>query len=272
MDLSDDRGRTLRLGAPPRRIVSLVPSLTELLFALGAGDAVVGVTRYCTEPPARVAPLPKVGGTKNPDLAAVEALAPDFVVMNAEENRREDFEALAAAGLTVFVSESKTVADALALIPRLAAAVGHAEEGRRLVDAQEAGVAAVVSEASRRAAVPYFCPIWKRPWMTFNADTYAHDVLRVAGGANVAADRPERYPEVTLEEIAATAPAVVLLPDEPYPFSARDRAALAPLADTPALRDDRVHFVDGKALSWYGPRIADGIAAFNRLFSAVSRD
>ncbi len=160
----------------------------------------------------------------------------------------------------------------MALIPRLAAAVGHAEEGRKLAALQAEGVAAVAAGAARFPPVPYFCPIWKRPWMTFNADTYAHDVLRVAGGANVAAGRAERYPEVTLEEIAAAAPEVVLLPDEPYVFTERDLPALAPLADTPALRAGRVHFVDGKALAWYGPRIADGLAAFNRLFALARRD
>jgi ABC-type Fe3+-hydroxamate transport system substrate-binding protein len=268
----DDRGRTVHLPARPRRIVSLVPSLTELLFAVGAGEALVGVTRYCIEPPDRVASLPKVGGTKNPDLVAIHALTPDLVIVNGEENRYEDFAALDAAGLTVFVTEPKTVADAVALIARLAAAVGAAEAGRRLAASQAAGVAAVVADTVGCSRVAYFCPIWKRPWMTFNADTYAHDVLRVAGGANVAAGRPERYPEVTLVEVAAAAPAVVLLPDEPYRFGNRDVASLDALADTPALRDGRVHLVDGKALSWYGPRIAAGVAMFARLFAAARAD
>src|SRR5882724_10512737 len=131
------------MAAPPGRIVSLVPSLTELLFALGAGDAVVAATRYCTEPPQRVATVVKVGGTKNPDLAAISALRPDLVIMNAEENRRDDFEALAARGLTVYVTEPKTVDDGARLIRRLGALVGCGEAGARLASAQEAGVAAV---------------------------------------------------------------------------------------------------------------------------------
>jgi len=150
---------------PPRRIVSLVPSLTELLFALGAGDAVVAVTRYCTEPPHRVAAVAKVGGTKNPDLAAITALRPDLVVMNAEENRREDFEALAARGLAVYVTEPKTVDDGVRLITRLGALVGCGDTGTRLAAAQEAGVAAVRARHGSRAPVRYFCPIWRKPWM-----------------------------------------------------------------------------------------------------------
>jgi ABC-type hemin transport system substrate-binding protein len=105
--------------------------------------------------------------------------------------------------------------------------------------------------------------------MAFNADTYAHDLLEHAGGANVVAAHSERYPVVTLDEIAAADPEVVLLPDEPYRFAPRDLPALVPLADTAALVRERVHFVDGKALTWYGPRIADGLACFTRLFDAA---
>jgi ABC-type hemin transport system substrate-binding protein len=258
----------------PRRIVSLVPSLTELLVALGAGDALVGITRFCTEPAEYVSAVAKVGGTKNPDLEAIAALRPDLVVMNAEENRREDFDALEARGFAVFVNEPKTVDDGVRLIARLGAVVGRPEVGARLAAAQEAGVAAVRRAIVARSPVPYFCPIWRKPWMAFNRDTYAHDVLRVAGGANVLAGRCERYPVVTLEEVAASAPEVVLLPDEPYRFADRDLPALAPLVSAPAFRRGWVRFVDGKALSWYGLRIADAIETFARVFTgaAAARD
>ncbi len=283
--------------SPPRRIVSLVPSLTELLFALGVGERIVGVTRYCTAPADRVERVPKLGGTKNPDCDAIVDLRPDLVVMNAEENRREDFETLAAAGLNVLVTEPKTVDDGVRLITILGAAVGQGELGARLAAAQAAGVATVRATTSGRRGVPYFCPIWRKPWMAFNADTYAHDVLRVAGGRNIVAERAERYPTVTLEEVAAAAPDVVLLPDEPYRFTARDLPALAPIvapaacaslgepqveaqanAAMASLRESRrddsvavraVRFVDGKALSWYGLRIADAIETFARVFATA---
>ncbi|HEY2387365.1 MAG TPA: cobalamin-binding protein [Candidatus Binatia bacterium] len=263
----DDAGRTFVLAAPPRRIVSLVPSLTELLFELGAGEAVIGVTRYCTEPPHRVAPLAKLGGTKNPDLEALVALGPDLVVMNAEENRREDFEALAGGGVPVYVTEPKTVADGIRLIARLGALVGCSEVATRLAAAQQAALDAVRARLQGATPVRYFCPIWRKPWMAFNADTYAHDVLAVAGGANVTGDAAARYPEVTLDAIAAARPEVVLLPDEPYRFTARDLPALAGLDATAALRGGHVRFVDGKALAWYGLRIADAVATFARVFA-----
>ncbi len=230
----DDAGRTVPIEAPPRRIVSLVPSLTELLFELGAGEAVVGVTRYCTEPPQRVAALAKVGGTKNPDLDAVLALRPDLVVMNAEENRREDFEALAGRGLPVYVTEPKTVADGVRLIGRIGAVVGRVAAATRFATAQQRAVEAVRARARRAPPVRYFCPIWRKPWMAFNRDTYAHDVLATAGGANVVAGEAARYPVVTLETVAESRPEVVLLPDEPYRFTARDLSALEALDVTPA--------------------------------------
>lgn len=267
----DDLGRPLVLAAPPARIVSLVPSLTETLFAIGAGPRVVAVTRYCEEPAREVAALPKVGGTKNPDVAAIAALAPDLVVVNAEENRREDFEALSALGLACFVTEPKTILDGIRTIARLGELTG-CDAGRTLAAEQERRVRATLATITGRRPVRYFCPIWRKPWMTFNADTYAHDVLRAAGGANVCADDPTRYPTVTLAAVAEAAPEVVLLPDEPYRFTEKDRAALAPLADTPALRAGRVHFVDGKALAWYGPRIADAVATFAAIFSATRAD
>lgn len=249
-----------------------MPSLTELLFALGAGDRLVGVTRYCTEPAARIAAVPRVGGTKNPDLDAILALAPDLVIMNAEENRREDFARLEDAGLAIYVSDPRTVDAALELITRLGAAVGSPERGRALAAEQRARVAAVAAAGAGARPVRYFCPIWKRPWMGFSAATYAHDVLRLAGGMNVLAARRERYPRVTLAEVAAAAPEIVLLPDEPYPFAARDRADLVPLATTPALASGQVHLVDGKALGWYGPRTAAGVETFAALLGAVRRE
>jgi len=259
----DDSGRTLALAAPPRRIVSLVPSLTEVVCALGAAPRLVGVTRYCTDPPEVVATLPKVGGTKNPDLAAIAALRPDLVLMNAEENRREDFDALVGQGLIVFVSHPRDVRAAALSIERVGIALGCAGEGAAQRAAIEAALHATNADGALRPRV--FCPIWRKPWMSFNRETFAHDLLASAGGHNVCADRAERYPEVDLAEIAELAPDVVLLPDEPYHFSPRDLPHLAALADTPALRRQRVHFVDGKALSWYGPRTPSALRLFDRL-------
>lgn len=261
--LSDDLGRRLAFAAPPHRIVSLVPSLTELVCALGRGDRLVGVTRYCTDPPALVAALPKLGGTKNPDVERIVALKPELVLVNAEENRHQDFQALMSAGLTVLVSFPRTLEGSERTIER----VGEAIDAAAPASAMAAEIAASRSEAPRRR-VRVFCPIWRKPWMSFNRDTYADDLLRCAGADNVCADRPERYPVVDLDAIARADPQVILLPDEPYPFAERHRASLGRLSGTSAWRDGLVRLVDGKALSWYGPRTVPALRAFRRLLGA----
>ncbi len=250
----------------PRRIVSLVPSVTEALFALGLGDRVVGVTDWCVHPADQVAQLPKLGGTKNPSLPDIAALAPDLVIANHEENRKRDVERLEAEGLSVWVTYPRTVADGVALLRELAELGATSER----IEAVVAPVERAFEQArSSPAAHPSacFCPIWKRPWMSVGHDTYASDLLSCCGGRNVFADhRERRYPIVDLEEIVQAAPEVILLPDEPYAFGARDAAELSELP-VPAARNGRIHLIDGTLVSWYGPRIARAIATLRPLLA-----
>lgn len=248
--VSDDLGRPLDIEPPPRRIISLVPSLTELLFALGVGSLVVGVTRYCTEPVSALRNLPKVGGTKNPDLALVQELRPELVLANAEENRREDVEKLQAMGLRVMVTYPRSVADVARVVRTVAQVTGAYEVGQSLAAAIERAAASVPAAV----AIRVFCPIWKNPWMSFGTDTYGNDLLRIAGARNVCLGADARYPIVELERVAEQNPEVILLPDEPYRFAPKDLGDLAPLSSTEAVRSGRVYFVSGKALTWFGPR------------------
>jgi ABC-type Fe3+-hydroxamate transport system substrate-binding protein len=127
----------------------------------------------------------------------------------------------------------------------------------------------VTTEVAQQTRLRVFCPIWRKPWMTFNADTYADNMLWCCGGENILRLRADRYFTVTLEEVAALAPEVVVLPSEPYPFTTKHYVHLKPLADTPASRAGHLYCVDGMALCWYGPRIADGLEQFSRLFAYV---
>jgi ABC-type Fe3+-hydroxamate transport system substrate-binding protein len=247
----------------PRRIVSLVPSLTEALFELGLGPRVVGVTDWCVHPAAAVANLPKVGGTKNPSIARVLELNPDLVIANREENRQRDVERLRAAGAAVWVTYPRTVAEGVALVRELAELGAPPERARPLIGSLETALERAQGAAhARRTRV--FCAIWKRPWMAVGADTYADDLIALCGGENVfgAAEgsaRERRYPIVDEAEIAAAQPEVILLPDEPYAFGPRDVAELTALA-TPASAAGRIHCLDGTLVTWYGPRIARAIA------------
>ncbi len=253
--VTDELGRTLALRATPQRLVSLVPSLTEYLFYLGLGQRVVGVTDYCIAPAAAVAGLPKLRGTKNPDCAAIRTLQPDLVLMNKEENRERDVLALAEAGIAVYVTDIATVAGARATLARLA----------ELLDcrAQAAGLLAEIDAELALAPPPslrYAAAIWRDPWMFVGDTTYAADLLAHCGGHNVAQEWAGRYPRAALADVAALHPDLLLLPDEPYRFSAADLADVAGVAPRTAL-------CDGMALTWYGPRIPQALRSFRQLLA-----
>ena len=250
---------------PPRRIVSLVPSITEILFALGVGDAVVGCTIYCTQPPEGVATKTRIGGEKNPKLELIRDLGTDLVIANVEENLREHVETLRGWGIAVHVVYPRTVVEGIALVRELGEVVGAADRGATLAADLAARHAATRAALAGRAPARVFCPVWRNPYMTLNRDTYVHDMLATCGGANVFADAPKRYPEVSLDEVAAAAPDIILLPDEPYRFR---RVHAADFEPYPALRAARVRFVDGKLLSWYGPRIGDALETLPGLLAA----
>ena len=213
------------------RVVSLVPSATETLVAWGVD--VVGCTRFCEQPH-----LVHVGGTKDPDIAAIVALAPDVVVMDREENRRPDAEALEAAGLRVHAMHIAALGDVAPQLDALAEVVGAVQP----VGADRVGEAT-------SPWVRAFVPIWRRPWMTIGAATYGSSVLAHIGVVNVFANAATAYPHVELTDVAALAPQVVLLPSEPYPFAERHLAELAEV-----LPGARLAFIDGQDLFWWGAR------------------
>jgi ABC-type Fe3+-hydroxamate transport system substrate-binding protein len=267
------------LASPPRRIVSLVPSLTEALFDLGLGARVVGVTDWCVHPAEGVAALPRVGGTKDTDVGAVVALRPDLVIANHEENTRRTVERLRAAGIPVWVTGPRTVAQGAALLRELAGLGASADALAGVVEPVEQAVAEAerslqAGSGSTARPVRVFCPIWRDPWMSVGPDTYAHDMIRLSGGANVFAERRERrYPIVTLAEVAAAAPEVILLPDEPYAFGPRDVEELRRLGIPGSLASGlhgRIHCIDGTWVSWYGARIRPALTVLRRLLLSPS--
>jgi ABC-type Fe3+-hydroxamate transport system substrate-binding protein len=259
IQLADDLGFRVELAQPPRRIVSLVPSWTETLFALGAGSRVVGATRFCVEPRDRIGAVPKIGGTKNPDLRAIGELAPDLVIANAEENRREDVEQIRGQGIAVLITYPRTIPAAVKSLLDIGRAIAREAEA----DALAREITLVVSGIETAVGVwaklriRVFCPIWKNPWMSFNADTYAHDVLRMMGYNSVFASAGERYPMTTLAEALERRPDIVILPDEPYEFGERDVEELKK-ALPPAL-SRRLLIVSGRDLHWYGVHMVTGL-------------
>nr|WP_314249720.1 helical backbone metal receptor [Streptomyces sp. DSM 40907] len=237
-----------------RRVVSLVPSLTEAV-AVSAPGLLVGVTDWCTHP-GDLGDAVRIGGTKNPDVRRIAELRPDLVIANEEENRAPDLAALRAAGVEVLVTEVRDLPQALRELDRvLVGALGLRRPGW-LADAERAW-ARVESLADLTA----FVPIWRRPWMVLGRDTFAGDLLARLGVRNVYAGHPERYPRVPVEELAAAGCDLVVLPDEPYRFTAEDGPEAFP--GLPAA------LVSGRHLTWYGPSLAEAPAVLAQALRAA---
>jgi ABC-type Fe3+-hydroxamate transport system substrate-binding protein len=269
---------------PPRRVVSLVPSITESLFELGVGDAVVGITDFCIYPAAELSALPRIGGTKNPRVADIIALQPDLVFANQEENTPAAVNALRDAGIEVVVAFPKTVEQAIADLRQIAVRFASAEAARKVetLAAQVAAARALLPDPIR-----VFVPIWYDQqggwWMTLNRETFTHDLLLLCRFENVfatrqrryplAADlglveaepaegRDTRYPRVTAAEIASRAPHIAILPSEPYAFGESERAALTAAIHLPA---ELIVLMEGSLVTWPGTRLGRAIEALQGL-------
>ena len=240
MEHVDDLGTAYRPGHPPRRVVSLVPSLTETV-AHSAPELLVGATDWCTHP--ADLDVPRVKGTKSPDLDAVRALRPDLVLANAEENRAEDIAALRGSGVPVWVTAPVTLDGALSALGRMLAALGLPAPDW-LAEAGELWAGPVIMMYR-----PVVVPIWRRPWMVLGRDTFAGDVLARLGYTNVYAGHAERYPRIGVQELRDAGPYLVVLPDEPYPFTASDGPE-----EFPGLP---CALVSGRHLTWYGPSLVE---------------
>lgn len=238
------------------RVVSLVPSLTEAV-AVTVPGALAGATDWCARPAGL--DVVRVGGTKNPRTGEIAALAPDLVIANEEENRPADLDALRAAGVEVLVTEVRDVPQAFRELARVLAACGAAARPRWLDEAEAAWSALPVPERRTTAVVP----VWRRPWMVLGRDTFAGDVLARLGVDHLYARHAERYPRVPVEELRAAAPDVVVLPDEPYRFTAADGPEA--FAGLPCA------LVSGRHLTWYGPSLAEAPRVLGEALRAAHR-
>lgn len=249
----------------PDRVVSLVPSVTETLFELTLGDRLVGRTDYCVRPAGKVDAIETIGGPKNPDVARILAMKPELVIANQEENRQEDVEALQAAGIPVWVTYPRTVPDVFNLLWDVMYLFDETTMAPRVrLIEQTYDWVVGITRANEHNPVTVFCPIWHEPLMTFNADTYAHHLLAVCGGTNVFAAHDNRYPTVTLDDVVAMQPDVILLPDEPFQFTEMHIPVFQQL-DVPAAKNSRIHFISGADLTWHGTRIAFALDHFPSL-------
>ena len=240
------------------RIVSLVPSLTETLFDLGVGDRLVGCSRYCVEPEVPLRLVPRVGGTKNPDLEKLGALKPDLVLVNGEENRQEHIGWLKDR-FNVFESMPRTVPEAARVVREIAQRTGALDAAEAILLEIEAQMTRAEVDLLTRRRLRVFYAIWKKPWMSINADTYTHDVLTRAGAINSAAECGARYPSLSPEELRELGVELVILPNEPFVFSQLHKNEL--IEQQLFGPEVPVVLVDGKNFCWHGSRSGRGLGA-----------
>ncbi len=252
MQLIDPCGRIVTIHHPAQRVISLVPSLTETLYGLGAGQQVVGVSNFCTHPPESVKNVPKVGGQKNPDFSKITELQPDLLLLNREENRKEDCERL-SAHFPVYVSDVRRVTDVPEMIRDIGRLTDRGSAAEVLAGKIEQAVIHTALDHIPKHCIRVVTLIWHSPLMTANGDTYLSDWLRRAGAANVFQDAAERYPKVTIEQIVEMRPEVIFFPSEPHQWTDEEIKSTMKKIETSGWTAEPV-VIDGAAITWYGTR------------------
>jgi ABC-type Fe3+-hydroxamate transport system substrate-binding protein len=253
----DARGKEVRFDSLPQKIIPLVPSLTETLFALGAGEKIVAVTRFCKYPKKEIMTRPKIGGVHDLDRDAILSLGPDLIIADREENRREDIEYLAER-VPVYLIFPRSVGDAQALIRdlgQLLGATGRAQVFVKRIE-EEYQKASKIWWGNRPFRT--FYPLWYNPYYSMNGDTYTSDFLAACGAENICADREKRYFPIGIDEVLSRNPEVILLPSEPFKFREKHRRELLAYGDIAAVKNNRVYLVNGEMICWWGVRMIKG--------------
>ncbi len=255
-ELTDVTGARVRLDRPPARLVSLVPSTTETVYALGGQKMLVGLTRFCVHPRAARSEKTVIGGTKSPRIERIRSLRPDLVLANKEENREEDVRALREF-TSVYVACPKDVETAVGDIERLGILLGRGDRGRELAREAHERLTTLRTATRERDRFRYLYLIWRNPYMAAGPDTLIDALLREAGGDNAVSSAADRYPELSQSGIAGAEVNVILLSSEPYPFRAEHAEVLRKKLGED--QRDSVLLVDGELLSWHGSRLLEGI-------------
>ncbi|MEQ9266275.1 MAG: helical backbone metal receptor [Balneolaceae bacterium] len=235
-----------------QRIISLVPSLTELLIDLGLKDRLIGRTRFCIHPSNQVGTIPIIGGTKNPNIEKILALEPDLVISNKEENRKEDVEEL-LKHVEVIVTEIDSIQQGLNSIDELGKKLNIEEDAKILINS----ITKLIPDPSNYEPVEAAYFIWREPWMSIGNDTYINDVMKHFGLNNIF-ENQARYPVTTLKELSIKQPKVILLSSEPFPF--KEKHAMEVRVACP---ESKVVLVDGEWFSWYGSRMLPAFRELN---------
>jgi ABC-type Fe3+-hydroxamate transport system substrate-binding protein len=261
---TDQLGRTIELLQTPKRIISLVPSQTELLFDLGLDEEVIGITKFCVHPEQWFQTKTRVGGTKQLHLDKIKDLKPDLIIANKEENVREQIEALSKE-FPVWISDVNNLNDALEMIKSIGEITNKISRAKEIVNQIKTGFVQIQTTIpiaiGNKLQTCYL--IWKDPYMTIGGDTFINDMLQCAGFQNIFEDQ-KRYPEISIEQLPIANCQLVFLSSEPYPFKQKHIDELQPL-----LPNTKIILVDGEMFSWYGSRLLKAPSYFQQLQNQV---
>lgn len=264
-NITDQLGRIVAVPNQPKRIVSLVPSQTELLYDLGLNDEVVGQTLFCIHPQEMRKVKPVVGGTKNVKIDKVDALQPDLIIANKEENDKDQIEALMEK-YPVWISDIKNLDDAIDMVLKVGELVNKTNEAEAITRNIQNSFGSLVDLPHNGIAgkkVLYL--IWRKPWMCAGVDNFINEMLNSMGLLNATTDKMGRYPELTSSDIATLCPDFIFLSSEPYPFKEKHIDELQIICP-----QSKIILVDGELFSWYGSRLQHSVAYFNKLIAQLS--
>jgi iron complex transport system substrate-binding protein len=262
--VTDQTGRSVAVELPARRIVSLVPSVTEIVFAIGGQDRLVGVTDFCDYPPA-AKQKPSVGGMVAPSLEVLASLKPDLVVATSEGNREETYTQIERMRIPVYLVDPTTVAGVLDLVSRVGRLTGREEAAARLAASLDARVRALTARVATRPRPRVLYVLWPDPLIVPGRGSLVSELLSLAGGASVTADVADRYPRYGLEAAIASSPEVIVLASHGSGQSLMSRDKWARFSSLPAVKAGRLYTVDGSVMHRYGPRVVDGLEQLARL-------
>ena len=260
LEISDQTGNTVYLSGPPQKIISLVPSQTELLFDLGLNEEIAGITKFCVHPAEYVRLKAKIGGTKNLNLEKIKSLQPDLIIANKEENEKGQVEELKKY-FPVWTSDVKDLGDALVMILQIGKLVNRETTSKRIYDQIKLNFKNLSPHNKPSPSLLYL--LWRNPYMTAGSDTFINDMILRCGFSNVC-DHKKRYPEISTTEIKSLNPSIVFLSSEPYPFGEKHTAEIKDL-----LPGSIVMVVDGEFFSWYGSRLLKATGYFEKLINDI---
>lgn len=260
MNIKDQLHRKLLFERPPKRIISLVPSQTELLFDLGLDEEVVGITKFCVHPKEWRASKVRIGGTKNINFKEIKRLKPDLIIANKEENTESEIRAL-IKDYTVWISDIQNLEDALKMIQQIGEITEKSSESKEIISSIEKNFKQLKKKTSKRVA--YF--IWQKPMMSINKTRFIHDMIARCGFINVFAQELADYPEVTPKQLQTASPEIILLSSEPFPFQEKHKKSFQEICP-----DAKIFLVDGEMFSWYGSRLTNIPFYLQKLLKTIS--